>query len=87
MILESTVIDKNITLAFYLISQIYNQWQGSGGGIKSITISVTKMDTLSGKINKQSVWVLTNTLDESTWKQGQFRIPELELDEYYVRPY
>ena len=61
--------------------------QGSGGGIKSITISVTKMDTLSGKINKQSVWVLTNTLDESTWKQGQFRIPELELDEYYVRYY
>ena len=45
------------------------------------------MDTLSGKINKQSVWVLTNTLDESTWKQGQFRIPELELDEYYVRYY
>ena len=45
------------------------------------------MDTLSGKINKQSVWVLTNTLDESTWKQGQFRIPELELDEYYVRSY
>ena len=61
--------------------------QGSGGGIKSITISVTKMDTLSGKIKKQSVWVLTNTLDESTWKQGQFRIPELELDEYYVRSY
>ena len=61
--------------------------QGSGGGIKSITISVTKMDTLSGKIKKQSVWVLTNTLDESTWKQGQFRIPELELDEYYVRYY
>ena len=64
-----------------------NNMQGSGGGIKSITISVTKMDTLSGKINKQSVWVLTNTLDESTWKQGQFRIPELELDEYYVRNY
>ena len=61
--------------------------QGSGGGIKSITISVTKMDTLSGEINKQSVWVLTNTLDESTWKQGQFQIPELELDEYYVRHY
>ena len=61
--------------------------QGSGGGIKSITISVTKMDTLSGKIDKQSVWVLTNTLDESTWKPGQFRIPELELDEYYVRSY
>ena len=42
------------------------------------------MDAFTGQIGKQPVWVLTNTMDESVWMQGQFRIPELELDEYYV---
>ena len=58
--------------------------QGSGGGIKSITISASKMTAETGQLIKQPVWVLTTTEKESMWYQGQFRIPELELDEYYV---
>ena len=58
--------------------------QGSGGGIKSITISASKLNEESGQLEKLPVWVLTLTEKESIWYQGQFRIPELELDEYYV---